>query len=158
MGSIHTEIEINAPASVVSQILYQFDKYPEWNTFLSFVEGNSNDYSARPQELANEAITIQVWTPEKKDPQVFACTVNKAEPNNLSWGGHLLTKHLIHGEHWFEIVPVSDSKCIFKHGEEFTGIVAKVASFTSIFDSIKPGYERFNEEMKKKAEKGLSNL
>ncbi|KAG5362687.1 hypothetical protein CJU89_1821 [Yarrowia sp. B02] len=158
MPSIETQIEIDAPAAVVSQILYQFNKYPEWNSFLTFVLGNANDYSNRPQELANEAITIQVWSPDKKKPTIFDCVVNKWEPNNLSWEGHLLTKHLIHGEHWFEIVPVSDNKCIFKHGETFSGVVAHVAGFTSIFENLKPNYERMNREIKKRAEADLSKL
>ncbi|KAG5359946.1 hypothetical protein CJU90_5792 [Yarrowia sp. C11] len=158
MPTVHTEIEIDAPAAVVSQILYQFNKYPEWNTFLTFVMGNANDYSHRPEELANEHITIQVWTPGKQKPQIFDCEVNKWEPNNLSWEGTLLSKHIIRGEHYFEIVPVSENKCIFKHGEHFSGVVATVASFTSIFENLEPSYKRFNQEMKKRAETGLSRL
>lgn len=158
MGKVHTSIEINASAAVVSQVLYQFNKYPEWNTFLTFVEGANNDYSGRPSELQDETITIMVDGADGKEPKTFECKVTQTEPYKLTWSGHFLSKYIIQGEHYFEIEAVGENRCIFKHGENFSGVVAKGLDWTSFYDKIVPNYERMNRDIKARAEKGLSKL
>ena len=40
MKEIYSEIEINAPANVVWDIITDFDNYPEWNPFIMEISGN----------------------------------------------------------------------------------------------------------------------
>nr|WP_319373964.1 SRPBCC family protein [uncultured Methanobacterium sp.] len=40
MKEIYTEIEINASASTVWDILTDFDKFPKWNPFMKKISGN----------------------------------------------------------------------------------------------------------------------
>ena len=43
MKVIHTEIEINAPASRVWEILTDFGSFPQWNPFIRQVSGEPKD-------------------------------------------------------------------------------------------------------------------
>jgi hypothetical protein len=40
MKEIYSEIEVNAPASVVWDILTDFDNYVQWNPFIKEISGN----------------------------------------------------------------------------------------------------------------------
>jgi uncharacterized protein YndB with AHSA1/START domain len=68
---LHTEIDINAPAERVWQLLTDFDSYPEWNPFIRWVRGY-------PQIGERLEVRIQ---PSGARGMTFRPTVRSVEPN-----------------------------------------------------------------------------
>ena len=70
MRELNTEIEINASAERVWQLLTDFEAYPQWNPFIRSIEGN-------PEPNSKLKIFIQ---PSGASGMKFSPTVLKAEP------------------------------------------------------------------------------
>ncbi len=94
MKELRSQIEIEAPAERVWQVLTDFAAYPDWNPFIRRVNG-------RPE--VEEQLVVRM-RPSGTRGMTFRPTVMKVEPNRqLRWLGHLLVPGLFDGEHIFEI-------------------------------------------------------
>ena len=83
MKQLHTEIEIDAPAKRVWELLTDFASYPQWNPFIRYISGHpapGERLQARPEPPGGRAMTFK--------PKVLT-----AEPNReLRWLGHILVR------------------------------------------------------------------
>jgi hypothetical protein len=139
---IRTEIEINASAEKVWQILSDFEKFPVWNPFVIKVLG-------KPK--VNEILQIEVQLPESRLLK-FTPKVLVAEPNKeLRWVG-TMPLGMFRGEHFYQIEPISENKIRFVHGEHFSGWTVGL-TWKLLGKSIEKGYKIMNEALKKEAEK-----
>jgi hypothetical protein len=139
---IQTEIEINASAEKVWQILSNFEKFPAWNPFVINVLGTPK---------VGEILQIEVQLPESRLLK-FTPKVLIAEPNKeLRWVG---TSPLgsFRGEHFYKIESLTENKIRFIHGEHFSGWAVGLI-WTLMGKSIEKGYRLMNEALKEKAEK-----
>ena len=145
MKELYSEIEIEAAAEQVWQILTNFADFPEWNPFLRQASG-AIEVGAKLE------VEIQ---PPNGSAMTFKPTLLKVEPNReLRWLGHLIMPGLFDGEHIFTVEPVDDNRVKFKQREEFRGIlVALVLRF--IGENTRRGFEAMNQALKDKAEKSL---
>ena len=141
MREIASEIEINAPALRVWEILADFPSYPEWNRFLPKVKG---------QPVAGTWIRFVFELPRGvRVPAVAA--VLKAEPGKeLRWAGGV--RGLFRAEHYFLLEPIDDSRLRFRHGEIFTGVMASTAWRLVLERGGPPVYEEMNLALKQRAE------
>lgn len=139
---IETDIEINASAETVWNILTNFEAHPSWNPLVREISG-------LPKEGERLRVFIQ---PQGGKGMVFKPVVLKAEANReLRWLGKLLVPGLFDGEHYFRIEPVSEGRVRFIHGETFRGIL--VGLFAKGLDNgTKQGFRGMNEALKKRAE------
>lgn len=139
---IRTEIEINASAEKVWQILSDFENFPKWNPFV---------VKALGQPKADEILKIEVQLPESKLLK-FTPKVLVAEPNKeLRWVG---TSPLgsFRGEHFYKIESLGENKVRFIHGEHFSGWMVGLI-WALMGKAIEKGYRLMNEALKEKAEK-----
>lgn len=141
---VFTEIEIQAPAGRVWQVLTDFASYPEWNPFIRRISG-------QPKEGTRLKIYIE---PPGVKGRTFRPKVLKAEPKHqLRWLGRLLVPGLFDGDHILTIERIGSGRVRFVQREIFSGLL--VFSFAHGVDvKIRLGFEQMNQALKVRAEHG----
>jgi hypothetical protein len=139
---IRTEIVIHATPAEVWNVLTDFNRYPEWNPFITSLKGVSTKGEklvARMEPPNGSAMTFR--------PTVLIANRNK----ELRWLGHLLFPGLFDGEHIFELYENTDGTTTFVQREEFTGIL--VPLFSKMLDTkTLAGFEFMNKQLKQRVE------
>jgi hypothetical protein len=142
MKEIHTEIEINAPAEKVWQVLTDFAAYPEWNPFVRRGEG----------EISVGARLHIYIQPSGGKGMSFRPTVLVADPNReFRWLGHLWLPGLFDGEHSFVIKPLGDGRVRFVQREQFGGLLVPLL-WKMLDRDTRRGFEEMNRALKLRAE------
>ena len=142
MKELRSEIEIQASAERVWQLLTDFPSFPQWNPFIRKASGNLR---------VGERLEVNIQ-PSGASGMTFRPTVLKAEPNReLRWLGHLLISGLFDGEHSFTIEPLGASRVRFTQREVFTGLLVLLFARGLETDSRR-GFEEMNQALKSKAE------
>lgn len=135
--TISTLIEINSTKEKVWSTLINTSDY-QWAEFLN-IKGTVAPGAQLEVDL------------DMSSKQTFKPTVTSFKPNErLSWLGKLLIGGIFDGEHIFEIEE-ANGKVLLKQTENFYGILVYFTSGMLDRD-VKPGFERFNEALKKKVE------
>lgn len=106
---INTQIEINANAETIWNTLLDFANYYKWNPFITKIEG---------VPIPNHKLKVQLAT-MKFSPVVQQCIPHQ----KLAWLGQLGIKGIFDGYHSFEIIPITEHRCLFIHCENFSGIL-----------------------------------
>mgnify|MGYP001825684409 FL=1 len=141
MKQLVTEIEIEAPAEAVWEVLTGLDAYPEWNPFI---------VSAAGQIEVGATLRNRLESPNGK-PMTFKPTVTVVEPNTkFEWLGRLGFPGLFDGRHIFELEPTA-AGTRFVQREEFTGILVPLFA-RSLDGKTRAGFEAMNRAMKQRAE------
>jgi len=142
MKEIRTEIEIEAPAERVWQVLTDFASFPRWNPFIPQATGE-------PKVGARLEVRIQ---PPGSRSMIFRPTVVRAEPNGeLRWLGRVWIPGLFDGEHSFLLEPLGPARTRFVQRESFTGLLVPLL-FQWMGNSIRQGFEAMNRGLKARAE------
>ena len=142
MSELYTEVEIQASAERVWNILIDFDRYPQWNPFLIYAHGEVKA-GARLEVCARPSGAIA---------RTFFPTVHKVAPNReLRWLGRLLMPHLLDGEHIFTIEEVSPNQIRLIHREHFSGLLVPFHRIMR-FAHTRRGFEEMNQALKIRAE------
>lgn len=117
MPSLYTEIEINAPQSVVWQVLLQKEKWLNWNTFL---------YDRNPALPFKQGQTVQLSlrrlreeTETEFDPRVTLLQPDVC----LRW---VSIAPGFRSEHSFELQQVGRNRVKYIHRESLSGVVTHV--------------------------------
>ncbi|HEX9488886.1 MAG TPA: SRPBCC domain-containing protein [Stellaceae bacterium] len=140
MRLIDTRVEIAAPAALVWGVLTDFPRFPEWNPFITRIEG-------APEPGARLRVEIK---PPGKSAMTFRPTVVVARPEKeLRWLGQLLLPGIFDGEHAFELESRGDG-CSFRQLERFAGLL--VPFFGGVLTATQRGFEAMNTALKKRAE------
>ena len=135
---IKTSIKIQASRDQVWKVLMDFEKYPEWNTFITSISGS-------PKIKEKLKVSLQGMTFK---PLVLVCK-NYVE---FKWLGHLWIKGLFDGEHRFYLRENADGTTNFEHSEKFSGVLVKLLA-KNIDQKIKEGFGQMNRELKERVEK-----
>lgn len=145
MKIIHTEIDINAPASVIWRHLTDFSSYHQWNTFVTSAEGTLE---------TGERLRITV-TPDGAKPMTFRPVVTRFQPNlELRWLGRLAgLPFLFTGEHSYRMESIDKSVTRFVQEECFRGILVPIV-WKSMSAGTRAGFEKMNLDLKKRSEDG----
>ena len=140
---VHTEIEIEAPAARVWDIITDFAAYPEWNPMIPRING-------APRVGSQVAFRIKVG---KVALPIDAEVVIADEPYELRWIGPARPwmRRVAHGSHYYRIIDLGDDLCRLEHGEEFSGPLLP-ARWRRGEDLLAPGYAAFNRAVKRRAE------
>jgi hypothetical protein len=142
MKQLHTEIEIDASAEHVWELLTDFASYPEWNPFIRNISG---------QPAPGERLQARLEPPGGR-AMTFKPKVLTAEPNReLRWLGHLLVPGLFDGEHSFTIEPLEDNRVRFIQREAFKGLLVPLFA-RSLESNTQRGFEEMNHALKERAE------
>ena len=134
---IKTYIEISATPERIWEVLTDFQEYPNWNPFLTSIEGDF---------IVGKKVKINAGG-MKFNPEVLVFNENK----EIRWIGKLLLKGLFDGEHSFVIIDNQNGSCTFKHEEKFTGLL--VGFFAKKLDiETRAGFIEMNNKLKELAE------
>lgn len=134
---IETRIEITATPATVWKVLTDFEKYPEWNPFITTISG--------PTTLGSRlAATIGGM---KISPVVLKFNQNR----QLTWQGKLLSSWLFVGKHDFQINKIASDKCEFLHSEIFSGALLPLLK-NKLQTDTRAGFEAMNLALKNRAE------
>ena len=143
MTEICTEIEIQASAERVWQVLIDFAAYPEWNPVIHPISGEAR---------AGGRLRFRVH-PRTGPDVTLQTTVVKAEANReLRWQGQLLFSGLFCGEHSFTIEPVAKSRVRLIQRETYSGLLAPVV-LPIMKATVRRIFEDMNKALKARAEK-----
>jgi hypothetical protein len=142
MKELHSQIDINASAESVWQLLTDFASYPQWNPFIRQVSG---------EPTIGERLEVRLEPPESRGitlrPKVLS-----AEPNHqLRWLGHLFVPGLFDGEHSLVIQPLGEDRVRFVQGESFRGLLVPLFA-SSLDNGTLRGFEEMNRALKERAE------
>ncbi len=142
---IRTELEIAAPASDVWRILTDFERYAEWNPFITTISGKL---------VEDSKLRVQLSLPEGRELCIQPRLVRCREPSELCWRGHLGFPGLFDGEHFFQLQELTERRTRFVQGENFGGVLLRFAG-TSITRAAR-GFVYMNQALKRRAEAGVA--
>lgn len=142
MKQLHTSIHIATPASLIWEVLTDFERYPYWNPFVTAIGG--------PQ-LVGERLTVTLQ-PEGKRAMTMRPHVRVFDPEReFRWRGQLGIRGLFDGEHRFEIEPLTGGGCRFVHAERFSGLLVPVL-WPLLRRSTTAGFLAMNAALKARVE------
>jgi len=143
---ITTQIEIDAPAEVVWEILVDFERHPEWNPFIEEISGEA-------EQGSRLALTVR---PPGGSAMSFGPTVLAAdEARELRWLGRVGLPHIFDGEHRFVLEPLGAERVRLVHSECFRGILVPLL-WRRFAARTREGFEQMNRALKQRAENGAS--
>jgi hypothetical protein len=142
MKQLDNELEINASAERVWQLLTDFASFPQWNPFIQHVSGEL-------KRGAQLEVTLQ---PSGTHATTIRPIVLKIEPNSeLRWIGRWLIPGLIDDEHIFIIEPLDADRVRFTQREIFTGFFASFHGRSRNTDTRR-GFREMGKALKLRAE------
>ncbi len=139
---ISTEIEIAAPPHVVWKELTDGAAYPEWNPFVKHLSGR-----LEVEEHLNVTIQTEGNAPMDFTPEVLAADENR----ELRWIGRLGVRGIFDGEHYFVLDETARGTTLFRHGENFFGVLA-YPILALIRSDTQKGFEAMNLALKARSE------
>ena len=148
MKEIVTEIEIDASAEAVWEILVDFGAYPDWNPLIR---------SAVGEVLELKRIKIKVeLTPNRR--MTFRPTLLKVTPGQeLRWLGRLMLPGLFDGAHAFLLNQVSATRTKLIQKERFTGMLVPII-WRFIAADTERTFHAMNKALKIRTERPKTNL
>src|SRR2546427_9815790 len=111
MKEVSAEIEIEAPAERVWQVLTDFAKFPEWNPFIRQMSGEVRTGAQLHVQLGPTGGRVMSFKPKM---------VNVETNREMSWLGGLLLPGLFNGEHSITIKELDGEGVRFVHPKKFT--------------------------------------
>lgn len=138
---VFTEIEIDAPAKRVWEILTKFSDL-SWNPFLQRVEGELQ--AGAPLQIA-----LQFLDGQKMNAKV---TLSRVTPGSeFAWlaGPH---RFLLENEHRFQVIALSDTRSRFVQAETFEGLLS-APLYALMGKKVQAAFDAMNQALKTTAEK-----
>lgn len=141
MRSIHTSIDIDAPAETVWAVLTDFPRYDEWNP-VTRIEGPA---------VAGERLVVSPG-PEAGRMPTFKPRVLRADPGEeLRWRGKLFVGGLFDGEHSFRIEQLGRGTSRLVQSETFEGLLVGPV-LRRYGGQTEANFRAANEALKRRAE------
>ena len=140
MRLIDTRIEIAVPPPRVWDVLTDFARFPEWNPFITRIEGTAEPGARLRVEIK----------PPGKSAMTFTPVVLAARPGKeLRWRGRRLLPGIFDGEHAFELEE-RGSICSFRQSERFSGLLVPLLG--GALAATERGFDAMNAALKRRAE------
>ena len=143
MREIRAEVEIQASAERVWQVLTTFAEFPEWNPYLRVTGGSAS---------VGERLVVTVSTPGSPTTTYRSIVETAQPPHELQWIGRLGVPGLIDGRYRFEIAPLSPGRVRLVQTERFRGLFVAVAFYFGMGDATHRGFEQMNDALRRRAE------
>jgi hypothetical protein len=143
MRQLETEVRIDATADEVWRVLADFDRYPEWNPFITSIAGPL---------VVGERLSVSLTPPGGRTIRMKP-TVRAVEPGRrLAWLGHLGVPGIFDGEHELAMEPAAPGEhgCRFAQRETFRG--ALVPFVGRLLERTRTGFEAMNHALKERVE------
>jgi hypothetical protein len=138
---LRTEVEIQAPPAVVYGVLTDFQRYPEWNPFLTAITGK-----LEPGARLSLELSLPEGAAYSLSPTLERATMNE----ELRWRSFYLMKALLEAEHFFFLREREPGVTRVVHGQNFSGFLLRFAG--SSLTLAARGAVYMNLALKKRAE------
>lgn len=147
--SMVTRTEINAPASVVRSVLFDYADYPKWNPYIVRIDGTV-------EAGAQVYLTVQPLG----SPQINAyAKIVSVKTNELAWLGTgesqiesgtvtLAVPGVFTAKHRFIIEELGAKRTVFLNNVDFSGAAVPFRDFKP----MRAGLDEMNEALKRRAE------
>ncbi len=113
--TIRSEIILPASPERSWQVLTDFSKYPQWNPYLTRVEG---------QLEPGETISFTLVDANFAEPLDITARVTGVTPNEeLYWIGAAIMRGVYDTRHVFQLEAQADGTTLLRHFEEFRGLL-----------------------------------
>ena len=140
MTTIETTTEIAATPDAVWAVLTDFERYADWNPFITAAEGTAR---------VDERLRIRVHPPRSR-AMTFKPTVTAAVPGErLEWLGRLGVRGLFDGRHEFRLEALADDRTRLVQRESFSGLLTGLLLNDA---RIRNGFEAMNDALKTRVE------
>ncbi len=139
---ISEEIDIDAPASAVWQLLTDLDAYSIWNPFIREASGILAE---------GHRLRLSVTIPGGRDMTLRPKVIELIPEKELRWIGGLWVPGLFNGDHRFRIHSLKPGTVRFVQTEEFSGLLSPFFGGWVSRDALK-GFQAMNLAMKKRLE------
>ena len=136
MQRLEAVIEIDADPSEVWSVVTDFAHYPDWNPFVTSIEG--------PCEVgARLRVTI---APPGGRAMTLRPVVRAADAvRELRWLGRLFVPGVFDGEHTFRVEPTGTGRTRFTQSETFRGVLVPFTS--GVLAKTGAGFEAMNRAL-----------
>lgn len=142
MKTLSTEIVIDANIGRVWKVLSDFPSYPEWNPFITRIQGNLTT----GEKLD---VTLKI---DGRDPMSFRPILVSVFPEEkFCWRGKLFFRGLFDGTHYFILEKTEDGKTRLTQGENFHGLLSGPI-LRQIETPTLEAFQRMNKALKEKVE------
>ena len=141
MRTIEATVVIDAPPSLVWDVLVTGEHYAQWNPFITEVSGEFVP-GARPR--------LRIAPPGKR-PMTFRPRVLDATPQaRLRWIGRLGLPGLCDGEHEFSLVATDNGGTQLTQRETFRGVLVPLLG--GMLGPTRQGFEEMDAALRERAE------
>jgi hypothetical protein len=117
MKSIRSEIDIDAPAARVWDLLTDFAAYPDWNPFIRRAEGVLAE---------GEQLRLLFQIPDGMRMKIRPRLITVVEQAEIRWLGHLAVPGLFDGDHRFLLTPLDAGTTRLVQEETFRGALVPI--------------------------------
>lgn len=137
--SIRTAIEIEAPPAKVYAVLSDLKSYPLWNPYHRKVVGEFEE---------GADLAVHITRPDGEQVDIPPHMIRIEPDRAIVWGGGI--QGIFYGEHRFLLEPLSQTRTLLRHDEDFSGIAVGFADLPA--DVIADGYQQMNRALKEHVE------
>ena len=136
--TVREEMVVTAPRAHVWQLLSDFERYGEWNPFIT-------DASGEARKGAAVDLSLQLGD----EPNGTHCDVlDVKEPRKLRWRCRMYAPGVLDREHTFRLLPLGPDRVRLVYEGRWEGVLQPFADL----DDWKHGYERMAHALKERAE------
>ena len=138
------KVEINAPVSLVWEILFDLARYPEWNPYTVRIDADLS-------KLGNPVGLHVQMNPKKRLLQVERLRICEPE-KQLSWGMQILHPWILCAQRYQTLEKLGTEKCSYYTEDVFDGILVGIMMKMYGAD-VERGFNAISEALKLRAEK-----
>ncbi len=141
---IHSEIDIDRPASEVWRVLTDFSAYAQWNPMIPRIKG---------EPRVGSRVSFRIKIPGGLQVPIDAEVVIADSDRELRWVGpaRKQLRGLVSGSHYYRIEPRGPAGVRFCHGEVFSGLLVP-GTWPRGERTLTPMYAAFNRALKRRVE------
>ncbi len=141
MKSLHTEIGIGAPASVVWDVISDLEGWAGWNPVMK----------ASGKLAPGEQLDVTIAAPGSQGMSFTPEIVMLDDGREFRWRVRKMLG-LFDAEHGFRVVPEDTGRCRFEQFEVFRGVLGGVM-YTRQSKALNTGFQAMNRMLKRETEK-----
>lgn len=139
---IDTFVHIDAPISVVWDVIVDFDCYRDWNPFIIDASGKAE---------VGQGLRLRMQRPKKPNEEVHQPTVTVVEKERkLQWSGIIRHANIFRARHEFVLEEVGAGGVLLRQREDFGGLTMPFAG--GMVWRIEEGFMIMNAALKVRAE------
>lgn len=138
---LRSEVQINAPVPHVYRILSDFERYPEWNPFVTRVRG--------PLTVGQQ-LAVELSLPEGSSYDLAVQLTQVRENAEIRWRARYGAAWLLSLDHFFQLSELPGGKTRAVQGQDFSGFLLRFAARSLTLSAR--GCVYLNQALKKRAE------